>query len=134
MALMAKNEKNPEQKQWGAAIKPLFPNANDRGSHVNISGMALAKNSPNKANALKLMEFLASEEAQKIYASANNEYPVNPKVEPSEVVKSWGHAQARRAAAREHRQVSQAGLRARRQGQLRRGPELVSRGVRPGRV
>ena len=90
MALMAKNEKNPEQKQWGAAIKPLFPNAADRGSHVNISGMALAKNSPNKANALKLMEFLASEEAQKIYASANNEYPVNPKVEPSEVVKSWG--------------------------------------------
>lgn len=90
MALMAKNEKNPEQKQWGAAIKPLFPNAADRGSHVNISGMALAKNSPNKANALKLMEFLASEDAQKIYAAANNEYPVNPKVEPSEIVKSWG--------------------------------------------
>lgn len=90
MALMARNEKNPEQKQWGAAIKPLFPNAGDRGSHVNISGMALAKNSPNKANALKLMEFLASEEAQKIYASANNEYPVNPKVEPSDIVKSWG--------------------------------------------
>jgi iron(III) transport system substrate-binding protein len=90
MALMAKNEKNPEQKEWGKAIKPLFPNANDRGSHVNISGMALAKNSPNKANALKLMEFLASEEAQKIYAMANNEYPVNPKVPPSEIVQSWG--------------------------------------------
>ena len=89
MALMAKNEKNPEQKQWGAAIKPLFPNASDRGSHVNISGMAMAKHAPNKANALKLMEFLASEEAQKIYATANNEYPVNPKV-PSEVVKSRG--------------------------------------------
>jgi iron(III) transport system substrate-binding protein len=90
MALMATNEKNPEQKQWGAAIKPLFPNANDRGSHVNISGMALAKNAPNKANALKLMEYLASEQAQKIYATANNEYPVNPAVEPSEIVKSWG--------------------------------------------
>ena len=51
MALMAKNEKNPEQKEWGAAIKPLFPNADDRGSHVNISGMALAKHAPNKANA-----------------------------------------------------------------------------------
>ena len=90
MALMATNEKNPEQKQWGAAIKPLFPNANDRGSHVNISGMALAKNAPNKANALKLMEYLASEQAQKIYATANNEYPVNAAVEPSEIVKSWG--------------------------------------------
>jgi len=90
MALMAKNEKNPEQKEWGAAIKPLFPNANDRGSHINISGMALAKFAPNKANALKLMEFLASEEAQGIYATANNEYPVNPKVSPSDIVKSWG--------------------------------------------
>ena len=90
MALMAKNEKNPEQKEWGKAIKPLFPNAKDRGSHVNISGMALAKYAPNKANALKLMEFLASEQAQKIYALANNEYPVNPKVEPSDIVKSWG--------------------------------------------
>ena len=90
MALMATNEKNPEQKQWGAAIKPLFPNADDRGSHVNISGMALARNAPHRANALKLIEFLASEQAQRIYASANNEYPVNPNVEPSDIVKSWG--------------------------------------------
>jgi iron(III) transport system substrate-binding protein len=90
MALMATNEKNPEQKQWGAAIKPLFPNAQDRGTHVNISGMALTKNAPNKPNAVKLMEFLASDEAQKIYATANNEYPVNAKVEPSDIVKSWG--------------------------------------------
>ena len=90
MALMATNEKNPEQKRWGAAIKPLFPNANDRGSHVNISGMALAKHAPNKANALKLMDYLASDAAQKIYATANNEYPVNPAVEPSAIVRSWG--------------------------------------------
>ena len=90
MALMAKNEKNPEQKEWGAAIKPLFPNAGDRGSHVNISGVALTKHSPNKANAVKLMEFLASDDAQKIYATANNEYPVNPHVQPSEIVRSWG--------------------------------------------
>jgi iron(III) transport system substrate-binding protein len=94
MALMATNEKNPEQKEWGKAIKPLFPNAKDRGSHVNISGMALAKNAPNKANALKLMHFLASEEAQKIYATANNEYPVSPKVAPSEIVQSWGPLKA----------------------------------------
>jgi iron(III) transport system substrate-binding protein len=90
MALMAKNEKNPEQKEWAKAIKPLFPNAGDRGSHVNISGMALARHAPHKANAVKLMAFLASDEAQKIYAMANNEYPVNPKVPPSEIVQSWG--------------------------------------------
>ena len=46
MALMATNERNPEQKAWGKAIKPLFPNANDRGSHVNISGMALTSMRP----------------------------------------------------------------------------------------
>jgi iron(III) transport system substrate-binding protein len=90
MALMAKNDKNPEQREWGAAIKPLFPNANDRGSHINISGVAMAKHAPNKTNAVTLMEFLASEEAQRIYAMANNEYPVNPKVQPSEIVQSWG--------------------------------------------
>jgi iron(III) transport system substrate-binding protein len=94
MALMMKNEKNPEQQQWANAIKILFPNAKDRGSHVNISGMALTKHAPNKANALKLMEFLASEEAQKIYATANNEYPVNANVPASDIVRSWGTLKA----------------------------------------
>lgn len=82
--------KNPEQKAWADSIKVLFPNAEDRGSHVNISGMALAKHAPNKENAIKLMEFLASPDAQGIYAQANNEYPVNSAVAPSEVVQSWG--------------------------------------------
>ena len=72
------------------AVKILFPNAADRGTHVNISGMALAKNAPNKAAALKLMEFLGSDEAQLLYAEANNEYPVNPRIAPSAVVASWG--------------------------------------------
>ena len=94
MALMTRNEKVPEQKQWAAAIKLLFPNAGDRGTHVNISGMAMARHAPNRANALKLMEFLASDAAQKIYATANNEYPVNPKVSPSEIVQSWGPLKA----------------------------------------
>jgi iron(III) transport system substrate-binding protein len=91
MALM---QKNPEQQQWASAIKVLFPNANDRGTHVNISGMALAKYAPNKANAIKLMEFLASDEAQKLYAEANNEYPVSPHVPPSAIVQSWGKLKA----------------------------------------
>src|SRR5262245_57035702 len=94
MGLMMTNEKNPEQKQWAAAIRVIFPNAEDRGSHINISGMAMAKNAPNRAAALKLMEFLASDEAQKIYAAANNEYPVNPGVAPSEIVQSWGTLKA----------------------------------------
>jgi iron(III) transport system substrate-binding protein len=94
MALMATNEKNPEQKQWAASIKVLFPNASDRGTHVNISGMALAKHAPNKDNAVKLMEFLASDEAQKLYAEANNEYPVSSRVPASAIVQSWGKLKA----------------------------------------
>ena len=94
VGLMQTNEKEPEQKEWAAAIKILFPNSGDRGTHVNISGMALAKNAPNKENALKLMEFLASGDAQKIYGEQVFEYPVMPGAEPSDVVKAWGPIKA----------------------------------------
>ncbi|HEX2146138.1 MAG TPA: extracellular solute-binding protein [Pseudorhizobium sp.] len=90
VGLMKTNEKEPEQKEWAEAIKVLFPNTEGRGTHVNISGMALAKNAPNKDNAVKLMEFLASGEAQKIYAEQVFEYPVMPGAEPSEIVKGFG--------------------------------------------
>ena len=90
VGLMKTNEKEPEQKDWANAIKILFPNAADRGTHMNISGMALAKNAPNKDNAVKLMEFLASAEGQKIYAEQVFEYPVMPGAEASEMVKSFG--------------------------------------------
>ncbi len=64
--------------------------AADRGTHVNISGAAIAKNAPNRANAVKLLEHLSGVEAQKAYAAVNNEYPVRRDVEPSDLVKSWG--------------------------------------------
>ena len=90
MAKMALNEKKPEQKKWAASVKMLFPNTAQRGAHINLSGMVLAKHAPNKANAIKLMEFLSSEEAQKIYAEVNHEYPVKDGVPWSDLVKSWG--------------------------------------------
>jgi iron(III) transport system substrate-binding protein len=90
MALMQTNTKTPEQQEWAASVKILFPNAADRGSHINVSGVALTRYAPNTENAVKLMEFLASAEAQRIYATTNNEYPVNPAVAPSDIVKSWG--------------------------------------------
>jgi iron(III) transport system substrate-binding protein len=90
MALMQTNTKNPEHQDWARSVKILFPNAAGRGSHINVSGIALAKHAPNKDNAIRLMEFLASAEAQRIYATTNNEYPVNPAVAPSDIVKSWG--------------------------------------------
>ncbi len=90
VGLMMTNEKEPEQKQWADAIKVLFPNSQDRGTHVNISGMALAKNAPNKDAALKLMEFLASPKGQELYAERVFEYPVAPGAEASDIVKSFG--------------------------------------------
>lgn len=90
MGLMQTNEKNPEQKEWAKSVKVLFPNAGDRGTHVNVSGAALTRHAPNKADAVKLIEFLVGTEAQAMYAAVNHEYPVDPQVEPSATVKSWG--------------------------------------------
>jgi iron(III) transport system substrate-binding protein len=90
LGVMMNNDKEPEQKEWAASVKILFPNTADRGTHVNISGMAMAKNAPNKDNALKLMQFLSEGEAQKIYAEQVYEYPVLPGAEPSAIVKGFG--------------------------------------------
>ena len=91
---MAAMLKNPDQKAWADAVRIVFPNANDRGTHVNVSGMALTANAPNKDNAIKLMEFLASPEAQRIYAEANGEYPVVEGIPASPLVQSWGPLKA----------------------------------------
>jgi iron(III) transport system substrate-binding protein len=82
--------KNPDQKAWADAVRIIFPNAADRGTHVNVSGIAMTANAPNKSNALRLMEFLASPEAQHIYAEANGEYPVSEGIAASDLVQSWG--------------------------------------------
>ena len=90
MGAMLKNEKEPEQKEWANSVNMLFPNTNERGTHVNLSGAVLAKNAPHKDNAVKLMEFLASDEGQEMYADVNNEYPVKEGVPWSPLVQSWG--------------------------------------------
>jgi iron(III) transport system substrate-binding protein len=90
MGKMLTNNEEPEQKDWAKAVRIVFPASSEFGTHVNISGMMLTKNAPNKDNAVKLMEYLASDEAQRLYADGNFEYPVNPAVEASEIVKSWG--------------------------------------------
>jgi iron(III) transport system substrate-binding protein len=87
---MAAMLKNPDQKSWAEAVHMIFPNAADPGTHVNISGMAMTAHAPNKDNALRLMHFLASPEAQRIYAEANGEYPVVEGIEASPLVRSWG--------------------------------------------
>jgi iron(III) transport system substrate-binding protein len=66
----------PEERAVAEKIGIFFPNQRDRGTHVNISGGGLVKTSPNKANAIKFLEFLASPKAQEVFAKSNHEYPV----------------------------------------------------------
>jgi len=80
----------PEQAPWVEQIKLVFPNQSDRGTHLNISGMSLTAAAPNRENAIKLMEFLSSNDAQTLYADVNNEYPINPNTPWSELTLSWG--------------------------------------------
>lgn len=81
---------DPEQVSWAEAVNINFPNQETTGTHVNVSGIALAKYAPNKDNAIKLMEFLSGDVAQKMYAEINYEYPVKEGVPASELVASWG--------------------------------------------
>jgi iron(III) transport system substrate-binding protein len=83
------------EKEYADSVRIVFPvfeddAGNPTGTHMNISGVAMTKAAPNKEAALKLMEFLASDEAQQIYAETNNEFPVKAGVEASALVKSWG--------------------------------------------
>jgi iron(III) transport system substrate-binding protein len=94
VGLMRNNETEPEQKEWEASFKVIFPTFEDGGTHVNISGMAMAEHSPNRDNALELMRYLTSDEAQAIYAEQVYEYPVKAGVEPSETVQSFGELTA----------------------------------------
>ncbi|WP_103255960.1 Fe(3+) ABC transporter substrate-binding protein [Tabrizicola aquatica] len=81
---------DPEQVPAAESVNILFPTFEAGGTHLNISGVAMTKSAPNKENALKFMEWLASDAAQKIYAETNHEYPVKPGVERSALVASWG--------------------------------------------
>jgi iron(III) transport system substrate-binding protein len=87
---MAAMLKNPKQQAWAESVNMLFPDAATTGTHVNVSGVSLIKSAPNKAAAMKLIAFLASQEGQGLYAEANSEYPIDPKVPPTELVQSWG--------------------------------------------
>ena len=86
--------KDEKQKVWADAVYINFPNQKNRGAHINISGVAMAKYAPNSANAKALMEFLVSEPAQKMYAETNMEYPVRAGVKVSPLVASWGSYKA----------------------------------------
>lgn len=87
---MITNKKKPKQQDWAKAIRVVFPNQENRGAHVNISGAAVLESSKKKALAVQFIEFLVGEQAQKIYAHQNFEYPVLSSVKPDEVTASLG--------------------------------------------
>jgi len=80
----------PADKAAAEKVGVFWPNQGDRGAHVNISGGAVTKSARNKDAAIKLLEFLSGDEAQRIYAEVNQEYPVKGGVAWSDLVKSWG--------------------------------------------
>jgi len=83
---MKASEEGSEARQWGDAIKVIKPHFEEGGTHVNISGAAVARNAPNKEQAVKLLEYLVSPEAQALYARVNYEYPVREGVEIDEII------------------------------------------------
>ena len=90
VGLMRSGKGGEEQAAWGNAIKVILPTFKDGGTQVNVSGAAVAKHAPNKAEAVKLLEYLVSDEAQKIYAEANFEYPVKPGAATDPIIASFG--------------------------------------------
>lgn len=91
---MGKMLTNEKQIAWAESVNVFFPNQKDRGAHMNISGAGVTKHAPRKDNAIKLLEFLSDDLAQKMYAEQNFEYPVKPGVPWSGLVESWGKFKA----------------------------------------
>ena len=89
-ALMLSGQKGEEQQNAAKKVIPLFPNQSERGTHINISGGGILKNSPNPENARKLLEFLLTKEAQTHIVQNTFEYSILDNVEPHELIKKMG--------------------------------------------
>lgn len=91
IGLLLSSEKE-EEISAGNSVSVFFPNQGEgeRGAHINVSGIALAKNAPNKENAIELIKYLTSVEGQETYVNNSYEYSVNPNVKPDQIVQAWG--------------------------------------------
>jgi iron(III) transport system substrate-binding protein len=88
------NSSQADEREAASKVGIIWPNQNERGVHVNISGAGVTKNAKNRENAVRLIEFLVSEEAQRWYAEANYEYPVRPGTAVSDTLAAWGSFKA----------------------------------------
>ena len=86
LALMLSGKKGAEQQEAAKKVKAFFPNQNDRGTHMNVSCAALVKGAPNKANAIALVDYLLSAEAQEHFTNNTFEFPMIDGVSPSPLV------------------------------------------------
>ncbi|MDI3323614.1 Fe(3+) ABC transporter substrate-binding protein [Pontibacterium granulatum] len=86
---MITNDKKPEQIEWAQSVNLIFPNQDNRGAHMNISGAGVTKYAPHKDAAIKLIEFLSSEKAQQMYAEVNFEFPVREGTPRSELINKY---------------------------------------------
>lgn len=84
------NNSDPDKKPWADATRVVLPTFQGGGTHVNLSGVLLTKNAPNKANAMKLIEWLADSKAQQIYANINYEYPVSAGIAVNSTIAGYG--------------------------------------------
>lgn len=84
------NSSDPEEVSTAEKVGLFFPNQDGRGTHINVSGAGVAKYAPNKENAIRFIEFLVSEDAQKIFANSNYEYPVLESLDPAKTLQDWG--------------------------------------------
>ena len=89
-ALMLSGQKGEEQQNAAKKVIPFFPNQSERGTHINISGGGILKNSPNPENARRLLEFLLTKEAQTHIVQNTFEYSILDNVEPHELIKKMG--------------------------------------------
>jgi iron(III) transport system substrate-binding protein len=91
---MLQAEDEPDQMAAAQAVRVFWPNQDDRGVHVNITGGGVAANAPHRDEAIAFLEFLVTEEAQRLFADAVNEYPIRTDMAANDVVASFGEYQA----------------------------------------
>ena len=88
------NSDKASDNEVASKLAIFWPNQKDRGTHVNVSGVAVTAAAKNREDAIKVIEFMLSDESQLWYSQANNEYPVVSTVEPSTTLQSWGEFKA----------------------------------------
>lgn len=94
LANMLSSQDKADDYAAASKMTVLWPNQADRGTHVNVSGAGVLKTAKNKDNAIKLIEFLASNTAQEMYANVNFEYPVKSGVTLNPILSAWGEFRA----------------------------------------